>query len=114
LINEILNALNERKGVGGIFCDLQKAFVCVNHGILLTKLEFYGVTGIIFKLIKSYLEGRYQEVILDNNLPISSSNWGEIRHVAPQGSILGPLLFLLYINHFSILIYLRSLNPITG
>jgi hypothetical protein len=98
LINEILNAMNERKVVGGIFCDLQKAFDCVNHNILLTKLEFYGVTGKILKLIKSYLEGRYQNVNLGNNLPNSNSDWGEIRHSVPQGSILGPLLFLLYIN----------------
>jgi hypothetical protein len=90
--------MNERKAVGGIFCDLQKAFDCVNHNILLTKLEFSGVTGTILKLIKSYLEGGYQKVILDN-LPNSNADWGEIRHGVPKGSILGPLLFLLYINY---------------
>jgi hypothetical protein len=94
LINEILNAMNERKVDGGIFCDLQKAFDCINHNILLTKLEFSGVTGTILKLILSYLEGRYQKVILDNNLPNSNSDWGEIRHDVPQGSTVGPLFFL--------------------
>jgi hypothetical protein len=71
--------INERKVVGGIFFDLQKALDCVNRNILLTKLEFYGVTGTLLKLIKSYLEGRYQKVIPDNNLPNSNSGWGEIR-----------------------------------
>jgi hypothetical protein len=56
------------------------------------------VTGTILKLIKPYLEGRYQKVILDNNLPNSNADLGEVRHNVPQGSILGPLLFLLYIN----------------
>jgi hypothetical protein len=80
--------MNERKAVGGIICDLQKAFDYVNHNILLTELELYGVTGRTLQLIKSYLEGRYQKVVLDNNYPDSASYWGEVRHGVPQGSIL--------------------------
>jgi hypothetical protein len=50
------------------------------------------------KVIKSYLEGRYQRVVLNNDSPDSCSNWAKIHHGVPQGSILGPLHFLLYIN----------------
>jgi hypothetical protein len=54
LFGRILTALNEGSNVGGIFCDLAKAFDCVNHKCLLFKLEFYGILGSILKLIASY------------------------------------------------------------
>jgi len=98
LIDDILNALSNRLMVGDIFCDVKKAFNCINHNILLSKLEFYGITGITYKLLKSYLKGRYQRMVLNNYSSSSCLNRGEITHGGPHGSILGPLLFLLYIN----------------
>jgi hypothetical protein len=58
LINEILEALNNKRKVGGIFFDLEKAFDCVNHNILLSKLQFYEIKDTMYTLIKSYLENR--------------------------------------------------------
>jgi len=80
LIDNILNALNNRLIVGGIFCNVQKAFDCVNHNILLPKLEFYEITGITYKLLKFYLKGRYQRVVLSNYSSSSCSNWGVTTH----------------------------------
>jgi hypothetical protein len=70
--------------VGGILCDLQKAFDCVNH-ILLHKLKFYGITGTSCSVIKSYLEGRYQRVVLNNISLDSCFKWIEIKHGVPRG-----------------------------
>jgi hypothetical protein len=98
-INNILTAKNNNQRVGGIFCDLQKAFDCVNHEILLDKLEFYGIEGKFKTLIKSYLTSRYQRVTLGNlSNSTNSSKWERINCGVPQGSILGPLFFLFYIN----------------
>ena len=64
-INNILNEFQKKKNnVRGIFLDLQKAFACVNHDILLNKLSFYGITGGFFQLIKNYLQHRIPESCL--------------------------------------------------
>jgi len=100
LTTEILNAMNNKLLVGGIFCDLKKAFDCVNHDILLCKLKFYGISDKVLQLYQSYLDNRYCRTAIYNGNENSNqvSNWAKIRHRFPQGSILRPLLFLLYIN----------------
>ena len=59
LLNEIQTAMNKKQMVGGIYCDLHKAFDCFNHAALLQKMKFYGVSGKFYNLVKSYLDGRY-------------------------------------------------------
>ena len=63
--------------VGGLFCDLQKAFDCVNYDILLSKMKLYGITGVANKLMESYLRNRYQRVNINchNNSNDCLSKW---------------------------------------
>jgi len=68
LTNEILKALNNKTLAGSIFCDLEKAFDSVNHDILLSKLSYYGVSGKATSLLKSYLQNKYQRVLITNSL----------------------------------------------
>jgi hypothetical protein len=99
LINRIPSAMNNNQIAGGIFCDLQKAFDHLNHKILLEKLEFYGVEGKFKTLIESHLPGGFQRVTLDNMTNYNnSSKWEVLKCGVPQGSILGPLFFLICIN----------------
>ena len=94
LVENLVNALDNGKCAVGIFLDFQKAFDTVDHGILLDKLYCYGIRGIAHERFISYLSSRQQSVMYNGH----ESEFKMMRCGVPQGSILGPLLFLLYIN----------------
>lgn len=93
-VNLITESLKLKHHVLGIFIDLSKAFDTIDHGTLLVKLQGYGIRGVANDLIKSYLTNRsqYTEVVGEKSDDL------KIQFGVPQGSILGPLLFLLYMN----------------
>ena len=94
LIYRIIQYLDKGETPISVFLDLSKAFDTLDHSILLSKLEYYGIRNNALKLLKNYLSNRKQYVVLDT----VQSNSVNIVTGVPQGSILGPLLFTIYIN----------------
>lgn len=94
LLNGVRGSFESDSYFGSLFCDLTKAFDCVPHSLLLSKLKFYGFDDTSTMLLKSYLSDRFQLVSIDG----SNSSSLPVKHGVPQGSILGPLLFLIHIN----------------
>ena len=94
LITSCLDNINKKKFSTMIFLDIKKAFDSVSHNKLLKKHDYYGICGVANLLLKSYLNDRKQYVLIDNQ----KSSEKIIEYGIPQGSILGPLLFLIYVN----------------
>ena len=96
LIEEITVSLDKGEYAVSLFLDLSKAFDTVNHQILLNKLAYYGILNIESNWFRSYLNNRKQKVGINGII----SDLHQISSGVPQGSILGPLLFLIFVNDF--------------
>ena len=94
IVDRIIQELDKNEIPINIYLDLSKAFDTLDHDILLQKLKFYGITGINLDVFKNYLSGRRQYVDFEN----VNSDIMHIKTGVPQGSVLGPLLFIVYIN----------------
>ena len=93
-VSQIINSLNNNETVLGVFLDFSKAFDTVMHNILVKKLEHYGIRDKALTLLLNYLSNRKQYVCIEG----THSDLLDVKNGVPQGSVLGPLLFLIYVN----------------
>lgn len=94
VLDKWTTAISEKMYVGVIFIDFKRAFETIDHNILINKLYLYGIRGDVLKWFKSYMSARKQRTCINGVM----SDEREIKYGVPQGSVLGPILFILYIN----------------
>ena len=94
IVEDLKEALDKNMFVGAILMGLSKAFDCLHHGLIIKKLNAYGVSDSSCRLMASYLSNRTQRVKIGSVV----SSWAEIMKGVPLGSILGPLIFNIFIN----------------
>lgn len=97
LVDDVSHSVDQKFTAGAMFLDLSKAFDTINHSMLLKKLDAYGIRGVANAFIGSYLSDRQQGVVISG----IRSDYRNIRCGVPQGSNMGPLLFLIYVNDIS-------------